>query len=60
MTKDNRAIAEAALQTANDHAGDTRPEDYGAAMALVGIGYALLALADGVKTVIELATLEKS
>jgi hypothetical protein len=48
----NRTIAEQALRTANDKSGEALIEDYPATMALVGIGYALLALADTIKTLV--------
>ncbi len=43
---DNKATAKAALRIANDHAGEATVYGYPAAWSLVGIGYALLALAD--------------
>lgn len=45
----NRTIARKALQHANDRAGEALTETYPATMALVGIGYALLDVADALR-----------
>ena len=38
-----------ALRTADRHAGETQVGDHAAAMALIGIGYAVLDVADAIR-----------
>lgn len=54
MATNHREACES-LSAANDAAGDTLRENYSATSALIGIGYALLALADTINVAIEKA-----
>ena len=45
----NREQARDALATADQNAGNSQVGDYSAAMALIGIGYAILDAADAIR-----------
>jgi len=45
----HREIAIKTLGNADDHAGEAQADDYPATVALTGIGYALLEIADAVR-----------
>ena len=48
----NRESARQALRTANHDAGEAESEDYPGTVALIGVGYAILDVADAIRDAI--------